>query len=65
MDMRFKLLILAGEATEGYNKANNKAKRELNTKQKKKKDSSVKYDFLKVGLSSFKKLFFIYFNGSP
>ena len=58
MDMRFKLLILVGEATEGYNKANNKAKRELNTKQKKKKDASVKYDFFKVGLSPSKKLFF-------
>ena len=38
MDMHFKLLILVGEALERCHKTN-KAKSELNTKQKKKKDT--------------------------
>ena len=37
MDMHSKLLILVGEATEGYNKANNKTKNELNTKRRRRK----------------------------
>lgn len=41
-DTQIKLLILDGEAMEGLNKANSKAKSELSTKQRKNKDTSRK-----------------------
>ena len=46
MCIHSKLLIPVGEAMKGYNKANNKAKSELNLKNKKKKDTSRKYGLL-------------------
>ena len=42
MDMHSKLLKFVREAMERYNKANNEVKSELNTEEKKKKDTSRK-----------------------
>ena len=42
MDMHSKLLKFVREAVERYNKANNEVNSELNTEEKKKKDTSRK-----------------------
>lgn len=61
MDMHSKLLKFVREAMERYNKANNEVKSELNTEEKKKKDTSRKQGlyvliFLKKQKKSYQKI---------